>query len=100
MIPSHDDFLPDLVEPTMICAFSGWNDAGEAATAAIEHLALQWDATEYGVIEAEEYYDFQVNRPMVGLRSGVSREIAWPAVHVNLARQTRSGRDVVLLTGP
>lgn len=100
MIPSHDDFFPDLIEPTMICAFSGWNDAGEAATSAVEHLALHWDSTEYGVIDGEDYYDYQVNRPTVSLRSGVSRELDWPMVQINLARQPVSGRDVVLVTGP
>lgn len=100
MIPSHDDFLPDLIEPVMICAFSGWNDAGEAATSAVEHLALLWDSTDYGVIEGDDYYDYQVNRPMVSLRSGVSRELAWPEIQVNLARQPVSGRDVVLVSGP
>lgn len=99
MNPSHDDFLPDLVDPVMICAFSGWNDAGEAATQALEHLALLWDATEYGVIDGEDYYDFQVTRPEVSLLGGVSCELTWPATQVSLAR-VRSGRDVVLLSGP
>lgn len=100
MIPAHDDFLPDLVQPTMICAFSGWNDAGEAATRAVEHLSLLWDATEYGVIESEDYYDYQVNRPEVRLLGGVSRDLTWPKVHINLARRPRSGRDLVIVTGP
>ena len=29
--------VPELRDPIMIAAFEGWNDAGEAATAAIEH---------------------------------------------------------------
>lgn len=97
---ASDDFLPDLVEPTMICAFSGWNDAGEAATASVEHLALSWDARAYGSLDPEEYYDFQVNRPHVALMKGVSRQIVWSTVHVNIARMPVSGNDVVLVSGP
>lgn len=97
---ASDDFLPDLVEPTMICAFAGWNDAGEAATSAVEHLALSWDARAYYSVEPEEYYDFQVNRPQVALVDGVSRQIVWSTVHVSIARMPVSGRDVVLVVGP
>ena len=31
--------LPELHDPVLIAAFEGWNDAGEAASAVIEHLA-------------------------------------------------------------
>ena len=31
--------LRDLVDPVVVVAFGGWNDAGNAATGAIEHLA-------------------------------------------------------------
>ena len=31
--------LPELKDAVMIAAFEGWNDAGEAASAVIEHLA-------------------------------------------------------------
>lgn len=97
---ASDDYLPDLVDPTMICAFSGWNDAGEAATSAVEHLALAWDADSYASFDPEEYYDFQVNRPQIALVSGVSRQIVWSTVHVSIARMPVSGRDVVLVVGP
>ena len=36
--------LPELHDAVMIAAFEGWNDAGEAASAVIEHLADIWDA--------------------------------------------------------
>lgn len=99
MIPS-DDYLPDLVSPVMVCAFSGWNDAGEAASAAVEHLALSWDAEQYAVIDSEDYFDFQVNRPQVSLIGGVSRRVSWPAIQVSIAKMPVSGRHVVLLVGP
>ena len=36
--------LPELKDAVMIAAFEGWNDAGAAASAVIEHLAEIWDA--------------------------------------------------------
>src|SRR5690606_40063897 len=37
--------LPELVDPVMIAAFEGWNDAAEAATGVITHLEAEWKAT-------------------------------------------------------
>jgi len=66
---------------TMIAAFEGWNDAGEAASACISHLRTSWHAQLLAEIDPEEYYDFQVNRPRVSLREG-RREITWPTTRV------------------
>ena len=71
------DELPQLLNPVMLCAFEGWNDAGDAASGAILHLEDVWSATEIGAFDPEDYYDFQVNRPEVTLEDGV-RSITWP----------------------
>ena len=55
--------VPELRDPVVIAAFEGWNDAGEAATAAIDHLTEAWDAEPIAALDPEDYYDFQVNRP-------------------------------------
>jgi hypothetical protein len=70
--------LPELTDPMVVVAFEGWNDAGDAATGAVEHLELIWDATPLAALDPEDYYDFQVNRPTVSLIDGVSRRIEWP----------------------
>ena len=54
-------------ESIMIAAFEGWNDAGNAASHAIDHLARVWNAQEYGALDPEDYHDFQVNRPTISL---------------------------------
>ena len=59
--------VPDLVDPVMIAAFEGWNDAGDAASGAIDHLEEVWSAQPLAALDPEDYYDFQVNRPMVSL---------------------------------
>ncbi len=96
--PSAED-LPDLTDPVVVVAFEGWNDAGDAATGAVEHLELIWDAKPLAALDPEAYYDFQVNRPMVSLIDGVSRRIEWPTTRLSVARPPGSSRDVVLIRG-
>ncbi len=91
--------LPELVEPVLVGAFEGWNDAGDAASSAVEHLELIWDARPLAALDPDEYYDFQVNRPQVSLVDGVSRRIEWPTTRLSIARPPGSQRDIVLLRG-
>lgn len=90
---------PELTEPFMIAGFEGWNDAGDAATGAIEYLELLWDATPLTEIDPDDYYDFQVNRPDVSLVDGVSRRITWPTTRVSWCRPPGANFDVVLIRG-
>ncbi|SDE55001.1 Predicted ATP-dependent carboligase, ATP-grasp superfamily [Blastococcus fimeti] len=91
--------LPDLTDPVVVVAFEGWNDAGDAATGAVEYLELIWDAKPLAALDPEDYYDFQVNRPTVSLVDGVSRRIEWPTTRISVARPPGSSRDVVLVRG-
>jgi predicted ATP-grasp superfamily ATP-dependent carboligase len=88
---------PALTEPTLIAAFAGWNDAGDAATLAVRHLIEQWRAEPMASIDPEEYYDFQATRPQVRLADGRTRRISWPANDAFAA--STPGGDVVLLLG-
>ena len=90
--------VSEMRDPIMIAAFEGWNDAGEAATAAIEHLIEVWDAEPIAAIDPEDYYDFQVNRPRVVVEDG-KRRISWPTTRILLASSALLGRDVILVQG-
>jgi proteasome assembly chaperone (PAC2) family protein len=90
--------LPELDDPIMIAAFEGWNDAGEAATAVVDHLVEIWDAEPIAALDPEDYYDFQVNRPRVMLDAG-RRRISWRTTRILVATGTSLGRDVVLVQG-
>ncbi len=91
--------LPELVDPVLIAAFEGWNDAGEASSGALAHLETQWKATPLVALDPEDYYDFQVTRPIVELGDGTSRSITWPTTRLLHARPPGAERDVVLLRG-
>lgn len=91
--------VPELDRPVLVAAFEGWNDAGEAASGVIDHLAESWGARQIAEIDPDDYYDFQVTRPSVRLAGdGERREIVWPTTRILTAR-LESGRDVVLLHG-
>ena len=90
--------VPELRDPIMIAAFEGWNDAGEAATAAVEHLAEVWNAETVAAIDPEDYYDFQVSRPRILMEDG-KRRVSWPTTRILLATSTSLNRDVILVQG-
>ena len=90
---------PALRDPVMVCAFKGWNDAGEAATAALDFLAESFEATEFARIDPEEFYDFTAVRPTVRLSEGRSRVVDWPDNVLLSASVEGAERDLVLLQG-
>src|SRR5215471_7236738 len=53
---------PPTKVPTMVVAFGGWVDAGEAATSALRYLVRQRAATPLDTIDSEEFVDFTTLR--------------------------------------
>jgi len=95
----HSVQWPKLTRPVLVTAFEGWNDAGDAATGALEHLELIWDATEITSLDSDLYYDYQVNRPTVSMIDGVTRRVQWPVTRISVCRPDSADFDVVLLRG-
>ncbi|HEX2016040.1 MAG TPA: PAC2 family protein [Solirubrobacteraceae bacterium] len=92
---------PDgLRAPALVCAFKGWNDAGDAASAAVSFVGSALGATRFARIDPEDFYDFQATRPRIRLTDGLTREITWPSVDIYEARVPRAPRDLILLEGP
>lgn len=98
--------IPLLRNPVMIVAFSGWNDAAEAASGAVEHLLSGWRDKSDDVlpeliaqVESEDFYDFQVNRPQVSIDQSQIRSITWPSTQVFGLAVPSMPRDLVIVTG-
>ena len=89
----------DLVDPLVIAAFEGWNDAADAATGVIDHLMHVWHARVVGALDPEDFYDFQVNRPHVGTDENGHRRITWPTTRIAIASPPVLDRDVILIRG-
>jgi len=83
----------------MVCAFKGWNDAGEAATAALSYISGSFDTRDVAEIDPEEYYDFTAVRPTVRLTEGDVRRIEWPENTIAVAPVQGADGDLVLFNG-
>ncbi|MEO7625363.1 MAG: PAC2 family protein, partial [Nocardioides sp.] len=93
------DDVQDLVSPVVIAAFEGWNDAADAAFGVVDHLMEVWDARVVGAIDPEEFYDFQVNRPLVSTDENGHRRLTWPTTRIAIASPPDLDRDVILIRG-
>jgi len=89
---------PRLRNPVFISAFTGWNDAADAASSALRHLIKGWSASPLAEISPEPYTDFATIRPHVRLGEDGERKIMWPTV--TLWHVSGAGGDVILSLGP
>jgi proteasome assembly chaperone (PAC2) family protein len=83
----------------MVAAFEGWNDAADAASAAVEHLALTWNAEPFAELDPEKYYDFQVARPTITITDGVTRDFTWPTTRITSCDLPDAAHDMLLVHG-
>ena len=65
--------------PALVAAFTGWNDAGDAASGALAWLASCWDTTDVATLDPEPFYDFADTRPRLRLEDDGSRSLIWPS---------------------
>ena len=87
----------NLNHPVVVVAFSGWNDAAEAASAALDHLSDTYPTELLYTLDSEDYYDYQDTRPVIEEIDG-KRELIWPAIEFTVAHLPQ--RDLVLVSGP
>jgi predicted ATP-grasp superfamily ATP-dependent carboligase len=95
----YDGDEVDLSSPVMVAAFRGWNDAGDAASFAAQHLERVWKAKKFASIDPEDFYDFQAVRPQVSLAEGLTRKISWPANEFSAAHLGDAPHDILVLVG-
>lgn len=96
------EWTPELDRPILIAGFTGWNDAAEAASTAVNTLAESWEAKQFGAFDAEEFLDYQATRPHVRLTEDVTRYVEWPENELLVTGQNPPGgnRGTILLRGP
>ena len=94
---------PELTNPIVVAGFTGWNDAGDAASTAIRTLIQSGGIDGTGAralaeIDPEPFTDFATVRPQVRLDEHHRRHIVWPTV--GIWGLSTPGADVVLVLGP
>src|SRR5215510_9946196 len=85
--------------PTMVVAFGGWVDAGEAATSALRSLVRQLAATPLATIDPEAFVDFTTLRPVVRLSAAGERTIRWPRIALWTWQPPDGGAGLLLFRG-
>jgi hypothetical protein len=88
----------NLERPVLVAAFTGWNDAGDAASSALRTMIEAWGARALAEIDPEPFTDFATVRPAVRLDEQHRRSIVWPTVGVWSV--SLPGTDVLLVLGP
>ncbi len=100
MQPLQWKYRPDgLRAPALVCAFKGWNDAGDAASTAGRFVGRSLGAHNFATIDPEEFYDFQQVRPQVRMVDGDTRSLIWPEVKLWEVKVPGAPRDLVMLSG-
>jgi proteasome assembly chaperone (PAC2) family protein len=90
---------PPLRRPVLVAAFRGWNDAGDAASAAVEFIRARFEPDEVARIDPDEFIDFTSVRPTIRLREGRTREIDWPVTTISAAEVPGAEADLAILQG-
>ncbi|MFZ8968938.1 MAG: PAC2 family protein [Ilumatobacteraceae bacterium] len=88
---------PSLRDPVMVAAFTGWNDAGDAASTAVRTLIETTGAQPLAEVDPEAFTDFATVRPHIRLDDG-RRNIVWPTV--GLWHASLPGTDAIFVLGP
>lgn len=85
--------------PTMVVAFGGWIDAGEAVTGAMRYLVRHLAAPSLANLDPEEFFDFTKMRPVVRLGADGQRIIRWPRSEFYTWQPSESRPGLLLFRG-
>lgn len=101
MIPLRWDEQPvGLRNPALVCAFTGWTDAGDAASSAVGVLARRLESSLFATVDPELLYTMQPYRPQITVNDGVATDLTWPTVELRVAVVPTATRDLLLVSGP
>ncbi|MFN3950295.1 PAC2 family protein [Microbacterium sp.] len=83
----------------IVAAFDGWNDAGEAASAAAALLRADAEYEVVHAVDPELYFDYQYTRPQIGLDAEGRRTLTWPEATLLRPTQRSDDAEIWLLVG-
>jgi predicted ATP-grasp superfamily ATP-dependent carboligase len=84
---------------TLVMAFQGWSDAGDAASMAVDHIRRQTRAKRVETIDSDDFFDFTVVRPVVHIDETGVRQLTWPETKFYLTPSNDDGDDVLYCVG-
>ncbi|MEU2615341.1 PAC2 family protein [Micromonospora sp. NPDC007271] len=93
------DDLPDLGQPVLIQALTGFVDAGNATRLAREQLLTSLDARPIARFDIDQLFDYRSRRPMMTFAEDHWADYDAPALELHLLRDDDQ-TPFLLLTGP
>ncbi|MCC7367758.1 MAG: PAC2 family protein [Chloroflexi bacterium] len=84
----------------LLVALSGWPDAGQAASGALEYLIMKWAPRRFAELDASRAYVQTNNRPRNKITRGGQRRLIWPTFACYALPVPQAPRDIVLVLGP
>lgn len=99
MSREKEERVEGLGRRVLVAAFDGWNDAGEAASAAVSLLRAEGDYRTVYSVDPELYFDYQYTRPQVALDADGRRVLKWPETTLLRPARATRGTQLWLLTG-
>ena len=90
---------PILTNTVFLAAWGGWPDAAESATRSLRELVRQFSATKFASINAEDFYDFAEQRPVITNESDGARKLTWPKNEFFYWKAEDGGRDLLIFIG-
>lgn len=94
----HRELPPNI--PTMVMAFGGWIDAGEAATGALRHLVQHFAAPRLASIDPEDFFVMTQTRPIVRMTADGQRDVEWPKTEFFVWQPSDGSPGLLLFCGP
>lgn len=91
--------MDGLGRKVLVAAFDGWNDAGEAASAAIAHLRESGAYEPVFSVDPEMYFDYQYTRPQIAADAEGKRTLSWPEATILKPTAPTGDTQLWLLTG-
>ncbi|MDJ1115248.1 PAC2 family protein [Microbacterium dauci] len=93
--------MQGLGKRVLVIAFDGWNDAGEAATAAATQVQAAGHFERAFGVDPELYFDYQYTRPQMKADAEGVRSLVWPEATLwRPTDHTEEAPALWLLTGP
>ena len=83
----------------IVAAFDGWNDAGEAASAAASMVRTGSDYEVVHSVDPELYFDYQYTRPQIGSDAEGRRSLTWPEATLLRPAHRTDDPEIWLLVG-
>lgn len=91
--------MDELGQRVLVVAFDGWNDAGEAASAAALHIRESGAYREVFAVDPELYFDYQYTRPQVRIDADGTRSLEWPDATIRRPLHPAEGTRLWVLSG-